>query len=144
MSQCIACSRSPHNVLHSPSSLNNATALAHPFPVSTSLVRTLHRSTWRNHSYSSSQSQSCISFLSPNVNITRFYFIYLLHFWSIKKNEIIKAIYYPVDISTTVFSYSRAMQYHTILHGAGVIARVLLHGPWGYAVRILATTMCFN
>ena len=25
--------------------------------------------------------------------------------------------YYPVDISTTVFSYSRAVQYHTILHG---------------------------
>ena len=42
--------------------------------------------------------------------------------------------YYPVDISTTVFSYSRAVQYHTILHGAGVIAWVLLHGPWGYAV----------
>ena len=38
-------------------------------------------------------------------------------------------IYYPVDISTTVFSYSHAVQYHTILHGAGVIARVLLHGP---------------
>ena len=31
--------------------------------------------------------------------------------------------YYPVDISTTVFSYSRAVQYHTILHGVGVIAR---------------------
>ena len=47
--------------------------------------------------------------------------------------------YYPVDISTTVFSYSRAVQYHTILHGVGgVIARALgLHG-------ILATTMCFN
>ena len=42
--------------------------------------------------------------------------------------------YYPVDISTTVFSYSRAVQYHAILHGTGVIARVLLHGPWGYAV----------
>ena len=26
-------------------------------------------------------------------------------------------IYYPVHISTTVFSYSRAVQYHTILHG---------------------------
>ena len=38
-------------------------------------------------------------------------------------------LYYPVDISTTVFSYSRAMQYHTILHGVGVIARVLLHRP---------------
>ena len=45
-----------------------------------------------------------------------------------------KFIYYPVDISTTVFSYSRAVQYHAILHGKGVIARVLLHGPWGYAV----------
>ena len=44
------------------------------------------------------------------------------------------SFYYPVDISTTVFSYSHAVQYHTILHGAGVIARVLLHGPWGYAV----------
>ena len=44
------------------------------------------------------------------------------------------AIYYPVDISTTVFSYSRAMQYHAILHGTGVIAQVLLHRPWGYAV----------
>ena len=43
-------------------------------------------------------------------------------------------IYYPVDISTTVFSYSHAVQYHTILHSAGVIARVLLHGSWGYAV----------
>ena len=31
--------------------------------------------------------------------------------------------YYPVDISTTVFSYSHVMQYHTILHR-----------PWGYAV----------
>ena len=38
------------------------------------------------------------------------------------------------DISTTVFSYSCAVQYHTILHGVGVIAQVLLHGPWGYAV----------
>ena len=46
--------------------------------------------------------------------------------------------YYPVDISTTVFSYSRAVQYHAILHGTGVIARALgLRG-------ILATTMCFN
>ena len=34
-------------------------------------------------------------------------------------------LYYPVDISTTVFSYSRAVQYHAILHGTGVIARVL-------------------
>ena len=35
-----------------------------------------------------------------------------------------KELYYPVDISTTVFEifYSRAVQYHTILHGAGVIA----------------------
>jgi len=31
--------------------------------------------------------------------------------------------YYPVDIPTTVFSYSCAVQYHTILHGAGVIIR---------------------
>ena len=31
--------------------------------------------------------------------------------------------YYPVDICTTVFSYSRPVQYHTILHGAGVIMR---------------------
>ena len=31
-------------------------------------------------------------------------------------------IYYPVDTSTTVFSYSRAMQYQTILHSVGVIA----------------------
>ena len=46
--------------------------------------------------------------------------------------------YYPVDISTTVFSYSHAVQYHVILHGTGVIARALgLRG-------ILATTMCFN
>ena len=51
---------------------------------------------------------------------------------------ILKLLYYPVDISTTVFSYSRAVQYHTILHGAGVIARAL--GLCG----ILATTMCFN
>ena len=43
--------------------------------------------------------------------------------------------YYPVDISTTVFSYSRAVQYRVILHGAGVIARAL--GLCG----ILATTM---
>ena len=49
-----------------------------------------------------------------------------------------KHVYYPVDISTTVFSYSLAVQYHTILHGTGVIAWALgLHG-------ILATTMCFN
>ena len=31
--------------------------------------------------------------------------------------EVYIYIYYPVDISTTVFSYSRAVQYHTILHG---------------------------
>ena len=42
--------------------------------------------------------------------------------------------YYPDDISTTIFSYSHAVQYHMILHGMGVIARVLLHGPLGYAV----------
>ena len=47
-------------------------------------------------------------------------------------------IYYPVDISTTVFSYSRAVQYHAILHGTGVIAQAL--GLCG----ILATTLCFN
>ena len=35
------------------------------------------------------------------------------------------AIYFPVDISTTVFSYSRTVQYHTILHGVGVIAWAL-------------------
>jgi len=47
-------------------------------------------------------------------------------------------IIHAVDISITVFSYSCAVQYHTILHGAGVIARALgLHG-------ILATTVCFN
>ena len=40
--------------------------------------------------------------------------------------------YYPVDI--TVFSYSRSVQYHTTLHGTGVIAWVLLHRPRGYAV----------
>ena len=63
-----------------------------------------------------------------------------------------KGLYYPVDISTTVFSYSRAVQYHAILHGTGVIARVLLHGCYctGVIARalglrgILATTMCFN
>ena len=47
-------------------------------------------------------------------------------------------LYYPVDISTTVFSYPCAVQYHVILHGTGVIARAL--GQRG----ILATTMCFN
>ena len=31
------------------------------------------------------------------------------------------SIYYPVDISTTVFSYSHAVQYHAILHDSGVI-----------------------
>ena len=41
------------------------------------------------------------------------------------------SFYYPVDISTTVFS--RAVQYHAILHGTGVIQRRLdtltdLHG----------------
>ena len=47
--------------------------------------------------------------------------------------------YYPVDISTTVFSYSRAVQYHAILHGMGVIARVLLHGCYctGVIARVL-------
>ena len=39
-----------------------------------------------------------------------------------------------VDISTTVFFYSCAVQYHKILHGTGVIAWVLLHGPWGYLI----------
>ena len=52
-------------------------------------------------------------------------------------NSVIK-FYYPVDIFTTVFSYSCDVQYHTILHGVGVIARAL--GLCG----ILATTMCFN
>ena len=47
---------------------------------------------------------------------------------------IYRYIYYPIYISTTVLSYSRAVQYHAILHGTGVIAWVLLHGPWGYAV----------
>jgi len=37
---------------------------------------------------------------------------------------------YPVDTSTTVFSYSHAVQYHTILHS--------------YVVGILATRMCFK
>ena len=27
--------------------------------------------------------------------------------------------HYPVDISTTAFSYSHAMQYHKLLHGTG-------------------------
>ena len=49
-----------------------------------------------------------------------------------------KYIYYPVDISTTVFSYYCAVQHHAILHGTGVTARAL--GLCG----ILATTMCFN
>ena len=49
-------------------------------------------------------------------------------------HEITYIIIYPVDISTTVFSYSRAVQYHAILHGTGVIAWVLLHGPWGYTI----------
>ena len=48
--------------------------------------------------------------------------------------EMNKFYYYLVDISTTVFSYSRAVQYHTILYGVGVIARVLLHRPWGFVV----------
>ena len=34
--------------------------------------------------------------------------------------------YFPIPV--------RAVQYHAILHGTGIIARVLLHGPWGYAV----------
>ena len=37
--------------------------------------------------------------------------------------------YYPVDISTTVFSCSRAVQYHAILHSTGVIARESLYSP---------------
>ena len=49
------------------------------------------------------------------------------------------SFYYPVDISTTVFSYSCAVQYHTISHN---IAWVLLHGLG--LCGILATTMCFN
>ena len=44
--------------------------------------------------------------------------------------------YYPVDICITVFSYSHAVQYHTILHGC------LLYGLG--LCGILATTMCFN
>ena len=43
-----------------------------------------------------------------------------------------------IDISTTVFSYTHAVQYHAILHGMGVIAQAL--GLCG----TLATTMCFN
>ena len=54
-----------------------------------------------------------------------------------------KLFYYPVDISTTVFSYSRAVQYHAILHSTGVIARVFI--AQALELRgILATTMCFN
>jgi len=40
------------------------------------------------------------------------------------------SFYYPVDVSTTVFSYSHAVQYHTLL-GQELCG-------------ILATKMCFN
>ena len=43
--------------------------------------------------------------------------------------------HYPVDISTTAFSYSHAEQYHKLLHGTGSVnACVLLHGQWGYVI----------
>ena len=51
-------------------------------------------------------------------------------FYIFKRFFIFLYIYYPVDISTTGFSYSRAVQYHAILRGCycmGVIARVLMH-----------------
>ena len=38
----------------------------------------------------------------------------------------------PVDISTTDFSYSHAVQHHMILHGSGVTAQLLLH--WCYCM----------
>ena len=36
--------------------------------------------------------------------------------------------HYPVDISTTAFSYSHVVQYHKLMNGTGVNACVLLHG----------------
>ena len=43
--------------------------------------------------------------------------------------------HYPVDISTTAFSYSHVVQYHKLLHGTGgVNACVLLHGRWDYVI----------
>ena len=43
--------------------------------------------------------------------------------------------HYPVDISTTAFSYSHVVQYHKLLHGTGgVNGCVLLHGRWGYVI----------
>ena len=45
------------------------------------------------------------------------------------------SLYYPVDISTTVFSYSHAVQYHAILHGAGVIARGVIARALGLRTR---------
>ena len=52
--------------------------------------------------------------------------------------------HYPVDISTTAFSYSHAVQYHKVLNGTGANACVLLHGQVLGLCDILATTMCFN
>ena len=52
--------------------------------------------------------------------------------------------HYPVDISTTAFSYSHPMQFHKLLNGTGVNACVLLHGRVLWLCDILATTMCFN
>ena len=46
-----------------------------------------------------------------------------------------KQLYYPVDISTTVFSYTHTIS--VILHGCYIARAMGLHG-------ILTTTMCFN
>ena len=48
----------------------------------------------------------------------------------------------PVDISTTAFSYSHAVQYHKLLNGMGVNACVLLHGRVLGLFDIVATIMC--
>ena len=69
-----------------------------------------------------------LTYSTPTCAITRIY----IRLQYCMLTRAIRCIYYPADISTT--GYSRAVQYHTILHGTGVIAQVLLHGPWGYAV----------
>ena len=52
------------------------------------------------------------------------------HFQSVYRSQYI--FHYPVDISTTAFSYSHAMQYHMLLHGTGGVNEcVLLHGTGG-------------
>ena len=73
--------------------------------------------------------------------------LYLKELMQDYRNEISgkKFFYYPVEISTTVFSYFCAVQYHMILRGPSGYVIYDIARAFGLCdtVRILATTVCF-